>query len=232
MALRLSRHVPAAQQFLDAHLTDPLDRALAGLGDAPESESTIKRRVLSGLAACDSGSPPPPSVAKALEQDASGDPEWWVHAARIHVLADSARERAARAHLADQSLPYVFPGELHPLMVDVLAAGDRVLPALHVDWTRKLSKWVAEDLLRVDCQRGAMWFWPILGSMDPGRLVRPLARIIEGSVLPPGGAGLAAAYCLKIGSPAELMNTKNKPLDSLILALARNSVKRRLGEAG
>ena len=117
-------------------------------------------------------------------------------------------------------------------MVDVLAAGDRVLQSLHIDWTRKLSKWVAEDLLRVDCQRGAMWFWPILGAMDPGRVVRPLARIVEGASLPPGSAGLAAAYCLRIGSPAELMNTQKHSLDSLILALARSSVKRRLGEAG
>ena len=46
-----------------------------------------------------------------------------------------------------RSLPYVFPGEPDPLMVDVLAAGERC-PALHVDWIRKLTDWIAPPWLR------------------------------------------------------------------------------------
>lgn len=230
--LRLSRHVPEAQKFLDGHLSDPLDRALAGLSKAPQEESSLKRRVLSGLAACDAGQAPRAEEAAALEKEALGDPDWWIHAARIHVIADIARERTARSRLADQNLPYVFPGELHPLMVDLLAAGDRVLPALHVDWTRKLSKWIAEDLIRVDCQRQAMWFWPVIGSMDPGRLVRPLARLAEGPKMPPGGMGLAAAYCHRSGAPGNLLLARCDAEDRLVLALARAGAERRDAQAG
>jgi len=184
------------------------------------------------MAAADAGTPPSPSVAAALEAEAEGDPTWWIHAARVHVLADVSRERAARSRLADQSLPYVFPGEIHPLMVDLLAAGDRVLPALHVDWTRKLSKWMAEDLLRVDCQRRAMWFWPVLGSMDPGRLVRPLARLSGGAEMQEGSLGLAAAYCYRVGAPGDLLLESFGATDRLIYALARMGSERRDDQAG
>jgi hypothetical protein len=224
--LRLARAVPDAQAHLRTCLSDPLDLALAGLGPPPE-EQTLGRRVLSALAACDGGSPPAAPVAAALELEATEDPDWWIHAARVHVLADISRERAARSRLADQSLPYVFPGEIHPVMVDLLSAGDRVLPALHVDWTRKLSKWVAEDLLRVDCQRRAMWFWPVLGAMEPGRLVRPLGLLGFGASMPEGGLGLAAAYSQRVGAPGEPLLAKCGEVDKLVLALAQVGAQRR-----
>lgn len=225
--LRLARAVPDAQAYLRTWLSDPLDLALAGLGPPPKDERSLGRRVLSALAACDGGSPPAAPVAAALEAEAIEDPDWWIHAARVHVLADISRERAARARLADQSLPYVFPGETHPVMVDLLSAGDRVLPALHVDWTRKLTRWVAEDLLRVDCGRRAMWFWPVLGAMEPGRLVRPLALLGFGAPMPEGALGLAAAYCQRVGAPGELLVAQCSEVDKLVLALARVGAQRR-----
>ena len=48
--------------------------------------------------------------------------------------------------LSDQNLPYVFPGELHPLQIDIFAVGDKVLPALHVDWVRKLTSLAAQAI--------------------------------------------------------------------------------------
>jgi hypothetical protein len=225
--LRMARPVPDAQAYLRSRLSDPLDLALAGLGPPPKDEQSLGRRVLSALAACDAGSPPAAPVAAALEAEAIEDPDWWIHAARVHVLADISRERAARSRLADQSLPYVFPGEIHPVMVDLLSAGDRVLPALHVDWTRKLTRWVAEDLLGVDCERRAMWFWPVLGAMEPGRLVLPLARIGSRDSMPEGALGLAAAYCQRVGAPVERLQAKCGEVDKLLLALARVGAQRR-----
>jgi len=224
--LRLARQVPQAQAYLDTVLSEPLDRALAGVGPVPQNAETLNDRVLCALAGTDGGVLPSPGAARALEEESQGDPAVWIHAARVHVLSDVIRERGARARLAAQSLPYVFPGEIHPLMVDLLAAGDRILPALHVDWVRKLTKWM-EDLLRVDCVHCGLWFWPVLGSMDAGRLVRPLARLSEGSTMPPGGLGLAAAYCNRVGTPGDLMLVDCSPTDRLVAALAMVGAKRR-----
>jgi len=230
--LRLARQVPEARRYLDQVLEDPMDRALAGVGPPPDDQTTLEGRVLSALAAADGGTLPPAATAAALERDAEGDALWWVHAARIHVLADVTRERAARGRLADQSLPYVFPGEIHPLMVDLLAAADRVLPALHVDWVRKLTKWMSDDLIREDCVRLALWFWPVLGSLDPGRLVRPLARLSDMHSLPPGALGMAAAYCHRVGTPGDLMLAKSGPVDRLVMALALAGLQRRNDPSG
>ncbi len=232
--LRLARLVPDAQSYLDSHLQDPVDRALCGVGPVPDSETSIQRRVLSALAAADGGVLPSPADACALEKaaEAEGDPAWWVHAARIHMLSDVSREQQARRRLADQNLPYVFPGELHPLMVDLLAAADRVLPALHVDWVRKLTKWMVEDLVRVDCMQRAMWFWPVLDAMDPGRMVRPLAKLANVQGFPPGGLGLAAAYCNRVGAPGELLLEQCCTTDRVILALAQAGMERRLSVTG
>ena len=209
--LRLARQVPKARAYLDGRLEDPLQRALAGVGPAPEDGDTLELRVLAGLAAADGGVFLHPAKAAQLEAEAEGDPVWWIHAARLHVLADVTRERAARSRLADQSLPYVFPGEIHPLMVDLLAAADRVLPALHVDWVRKLTKWMAEDLIRVDCAQRSLWFWPSLGAMDPGRMVRPLARMAEAPAMAEGALGIAAAYCHRVGAPGDLVLARCGP---------------------
>ncbi len=230
--LRLARHVPEAQGYLKTVLEDPLDLALAGLLAPPQGETALDRRVLAALASIDGGVPLVPSAAAALERDAEGDPLWWVHAARVHVLSAESREREARSRLASQQLPYVFPGEIHPLMVDLLAAGDRVLPALHVDWVRKLTKWLCEDLIGVDCARLALWFWPVLGSLDPARLVRPLARISESDLGLPGSAGIAATYCHCVGGPGDLMLARCGPLDRLVLAMALAGMERRADQVG
>jgi hypothetical protein len=219
--------VPQALAFLDPHLTDPLHRALAGIGPAPENETTLERRVLSGLAACDAGTPPPARVGAALEAEAGSDPALWIHAARVHVLSDIGRSRQARSRLAGQDLPYVFPGEIHPLMVDVLAGGDQILPALHVDWVKKLTRWTATDLLRVDCERQTMWFWPVLTAMAPGQLVRPLAQVTNGAPMDDGSLGLAAAYCRRVGAPGELLMAQSGSTDKLLLALATVGAQRR-----
>jgi hypothetical protein len=218
-ALRLARRVPAIRDHLSAHLDDPLDRALAGLGDPPDDDSTLRSAVLSAQARTDGGAVLDPTMAAELEKRAEGDPEWWIPAARIHGCCSIDRQRQARSILARQILPYVFPGEIHPMMVDVIAAGDRVLPALHVDWVRKVTVWVS-PLLVNDLRHCGLWFWPILGSLAPERLARPLPRLIETTKLPPGGLGMAVAYCHSIGTPGALFLDRCSPQDQLMAALA------------
>jgi hypothetical protein len=110
-------------------------------------------------------------------------------------------------------------------MVHLLAAGDRVLPALHIDWTRKLTKWVS-DLIALDLTHLGLWFWPILDSMDPDRLARPMPRLAKRNRGPAGAIGLAVAYCHNIGIPGDLLLERCGPDDRLLAALAWESTTR------
>lgn len=226
-ALRLARRVPGASAALSALPLRPIQRALCGAEPPPalpEPEDDVEHATLVGLCHLDAGAPLPGPWAARLEAAASGDRAWWVPAARLHHAADLERERHSRMRLSEQDLPYVFPGELHPLMVDVLASADRVFTALHVDWMRKLTAWAA-DALPADQAAVGLWFWPVLRFMDERSLNGPLSKLARSRRAPPGGRGLAAAYAHRNGlGPAELREpaafARLDPADRLLLALA------------
>ncbi len=197
--LRLIRRLPTFAARLNPAGLDPIQRALAGLDEPPSLEGDLTQRIRIAVARLDGRLENDPVVMAALEEEAqaSGDPHMWMTAARLHSVASIPREAEARMALSDQALPYVFPGEIDPLMVHLLAAGERILPALHVDWIRKLTVWLG-PALTLDCKCGGLWFWPVLRSLDAGKLARPLAKLAT-LRLPKGGYGLAAAYCRRIG---------------------------------
>ena len=217
LELRLVRRVAGLAEAVDERITDPIGRALAGLGPPVETPTTVADRIRLAVA-CGGGT----AVEMGELEDAArntGDPGLWVAAARLHATANIGREAAARMSLSEQSLPYVFPGEIDPMMVDLFAVGERVLPALHVDWVRKLTSWVA-PVLAVDCAGLGMWFWPVLGVLDAGKLARPLSQLAAVG-LPPGGLGLAVAYGQRIGVDVEILAADCGELDRRIVALAR-----------
>ncbi len=190
-----------------------------GLEDPPPSDGSLGMDILIAQARTDGGDLLPADQSADLEKRAEGDARWWIPAARIHAICSLERQRRARSALANQHLPYVFPGEIHPLMVDLLAAGDRILPAMHVDWVRKITQWTSQ-LLITDLVQLGLWFWPILDSLDPERLARPLPRLLKRRKWPPGGLGMAVAYCHSIGTPGALILDQCGPADRLIAALA------------
>jgi len=218
LELRMIRRLPDVAARLDDRITDPIARALAGLEPPPATAASLIDRVRIAVAA---GGTMSAAVLGDLEEEAkaSGDANLWVTAARLHAMVNLGREAAARMSLSEQSLPYVFPGEIDEVMVDLLAVADRVLPALHVDWVRKLTQWIA-PVLALDCRAQGMWFWPVLGSLDGGKLARPLAKLAQ-VPLGPGGAGLALSYSLRIGLEPEELTAKCEDLDRRIIALAR-----------
>ncbi len=226
-ALRLSRRVPGAGQALGALGLTPIQRALCGLDAAPafpDPESNVEQATLVGLCHLDASAPIPAAWAARLEAAAEGDPAYWVPAARLHHAADPERERQSRMRLSEQDLPYVFPGELHPAMVDVLASADRVFTALHIDWMRKLTAWAA-DAMPADQAAVGLWFWPVLRFMDERALIAPIRRLERARRAPPGGRGLALAYAHRNGlAPAELRDpaafARLAAADRLLLALA------------
>jgi len=212
---RWVRRVPGLAESLSDQFNDPIHRALAGLDGALKSGNTLDERIRLGVAGCSYEL----ADLHELEEEAkaSGDPHLWVMAARLHAEQNIGREAAARIALSEQALPYVFPGELHPMMVDLLAIGERVVPALHVDWIRKLTVW-AGSAIALDCKTQGMWFWPILQCLDAGKMVRPLNRLATRN-LPDGSKGLAAAYAETIGVSVPEMESDFGERDRLIVAL-------------
>ncbi len=220
---RLIARLPWVRARLEDRTTDPTRRVLMGMPcDAP-APAALRDRV--GWARGGY----PWSVAdcarmegEARDQEAISE---WIHAARCHASASVAREAEARRALSAQELPYVFPGEVHPLMVDVWAAGEKILPALHVDWVRKLTDWMA-PALALDCEHLGMWFWPVIRSLDAGRLKGPMTRLLTGR-MSAGGMGLLTIYAERIGFGFPSINDTLQPLDRRIVALARLAVSQR-----
>lgn len=222
VALRLARGNSGSVSALAPTCADPLARALLGLEPPPDpaGEPDLGRAVRAALAWAElDPARLDPKLAAAIEARAVGSLEWWVPAARAHALCSPAREREARRALAAQDLPYVAPGALHPVQVDVLAVGDRLLEALHVDHVRRLTTLVCEALV-LDARALGLWFWPVLRSLSADRVERALVALPSARRLPPGARGLAAAYLGRIGLDAAPALREAGPLDQLLFALA------------
>lgn len=225
--LRLSRHIPTVHERLDALLEDPVRRALAGLGVVdPSTQTDPTQQALAAIAMAESGE----SVSVAWLEDmertvAAAHPHLWPMVARAHVLVNPERERQARITLSVQDLPYAFPGEVNDTQVALFAAGDRVLPALHVDWVRKLTG-LACGALTEDLRHQGLWAWPALQVMEPRQVTRTLRRALRRTRrMPAGTKGLTVAYLEQVGVEADV---ELGPADGLLLDLARATRKRTL----
>jgi hypothetical protein len=121
--------------------------------------------------------------------------------------------------LAEQSLPYVFPGNLDAMQIELLAAGDCILPALHADWVRKLSGFVLEALV-IDLRFSGGWFWPLLEVLEG----RKATRMVQDTALRPrkgpGGMGMLGAYLMRLGEPMDSLVPDFGPADKLVAAVA------------
>jgi len=219
--LRLARRVPEVREPMAALASTELEQALLGVGPSPDprGQPDLASSILAAQAAADAGQSVDPVVAAGLERRAEGDLTWWVPAARLHVRASPDRERLARMALSTQDLPYVFPGELHPMQVAMLAGGDRVVQALHVDWLRKLTGFVADALL-LDGRALGLWFWPILRFLDDKKLARPLGKLVRARRVPSGARGLWAAYLARIGGDPRKLLAAGDDHDVFVYALA------------
>ena len=226
--LRLARRVPEVRAVMVDLVSTELEQALLGMGPAPDprGQPDLASSILAAQAAVDSGQAVDPAVAAGLERRAEGDLSWWVPAARLHVGASPDRERLARMALSTQDLPYVFPGELHPMQVALLAGGDRVVQALHVDWLRKLTGFVADALL-LDGRALGLWFWPILRFLDDKKLMRPLGKLARARRVPQGARGLWAAYLARIGGDPRKLLAAGDEHDTFVYALAMASERPR-----
>ena len=115
----------------------------------------------------------------------------------ILCLVGDSIELEARRRISKQILPYVFPGELCELQVDVLAAGDRTLYVLHVDWMRKIADLTCQALY-LDCQELGFWFGPLIQILPEKIFSKALKKIPRKKRLNRGSLGVSAYYAHKI----------------------------------
>ena len=201
--LRLARRVSWVVDAVESRVTGDIDRALLGVGTADPAGRTLEDRIRIATACFDSGVSGQAGDLATLESDAmlTERPDLFIPAARAFAQISTERETSARIALSEQSLPYVFPGDVHPLMMDVLACGERILPALHVDWLRKLTAWLA-PAVAVDCAAMGLWFWPVLDVLDIKKMSRELSKRIKRPA-PRGARGLMAAYGTRLALPLD-----------------------------
>ncbi len=226
---RLARRAPPLQAALaQIELPDEIN-ALAGIlppPPLPDPAAGLQPAVHAGLCHLDAGAPLPAPWAAALEAAAQGDLRWWVPAARLHHAAAPNRVRDSRMALSEQDLPYVFPGDLHPLLVDALASAELVFTALHVDWMRKLAAWMAEAL-PADQEALGLWFWPITTFLDDRALLPALRKAAAARRGPPGARGLAFAVAARAGVALPPPPGGLGPADLLLLGAALAADRRR-----
>lgn len=192
--LRLARRVAWVVDAVESRVSDDIDRALLGVGTADPEGRSLDDRVRIATAEFDGGVRGHADALAALESEAMATerPELFIPAARAYAQVSTERETSARIALSEQSLPYVFPGDVHPLMMDVLACGERILPALHVDWLRKLTAWLS-PAVAVDSAAMGLWFWPVLDVLDIKKMSRELSKRIKRPAQR-GARGVMAAY--------------------------------------
>lgn len=221
LLLRLARGQEGLRPVLSGLLDDPKDLSLCGIesaADAPPSDA-LADTVRWAWTRIEEGRPPPVDMLARLEERATGDLEWWGPAARLHARCSVARENQARMALAEQSLPYVFPGSLDPMQIELMAAGDRILPALHVDWVRKLTGFVLEGMI-LDLRFSGGWFWPLLEVFEgskPARVIRDCVRRPRRGL---GARGMLCAYLSRLGEPLDSLGGELDAADALLAAVA------------
>ena len=155
-----------------------------------------------------------------LEDKAKSHMALWPIAARIHALQHDDRVMQARIKLSHQQLPFSLFHELDEVQVEVLACGDKILNALHVDWVRKLARHTLKAL-PLDCQNVGFWFAPILDVLPEEDIKRSLKKLTRTRKFQVGSLGLAAFYSWRLNMDEDLFLSSAQSRDKELFSLAK-----------
>lgn len=217
-AYRLLRFLPTIEPFSDhkdpilSSLIKPMDLSLFSSGD-------LKHEIIYALYHAEKGNPLPSDLLSTLEERSKNDHQLWPLAARAHVLSSFSRADKARQRLSEQMLPFVLPGDLHPIQIEALAAGDQVLGALHVEWMRKLADLTIEAL-SLDCNSLGFWFAPMIDVLPEKAFVKALKKLLRRRRMAEGGWGLAAIYAHQLNLNPKPWLNRGDLMDEALYALA------------
>ena len=156
--------------------------------------------------------------AKELEAFFEGDLQWWVQAAQYHVSVSPKREDLARIRLSQGTIPFVFPGDLLPIHVEIIAAGKGILSVLHADLNRKLSDLVLRTF-PLDAQYLGAWFLPLLPVLNENVLKKHIKSHLRRARK--NEAGLVSLYAQHMGLDHQRCIAKASKKSLLVYLLGR-----------
>lgn len=221
--LCFAKKIPEIRALLMKEKLDPIQRSFLGLElIAPSITSNLEQDVRIAKSFVQNGGVLEAVFLKDLEQRAESEPVLHVDVARIHVQLFGEREEEARRFLVREELPFVFPGELTPLHIELFAVGDRALHVLHVEGLKALAQ-VALDALEVDIIHQKMWFYPFLEVLPEKIFIRKIRKLSRKAKYKGGGIGLLAFYALKLGMDPDAILRNGDALDKFFYDLARQS---------
>lgn len=221
--LFLAKKVPEIKDLLMKEKLDPIQRSFLGLELIdPNITSNLEDDIRIAKSFVQNGGVLDTEFLKNLEQRAVSEPVLHVDVARIHVQLSPEREEEARRFVVREELPFVFPGELTPLHIELFAVGDRALHVLHVDGLKALAQ-IALDALEVDVIHQKMWFYPFLEVLPEKIFIRKIRKLSRKVKYKGGGIGLLAFYALKLGMDSAPILRNGDALDQFFYDLAKQS---------
>ena len=155
-----------------------------------------------------------------LEERVRDHMDIWPIATRIHAAQHDDRVTQSRIKLSHQQLPFSLFNALDDLQVEVLACGDKILNALHVDWVRKLARHTLKAL-PLDCQNVGFWFAPILDVLPEEDIKKSLKKLKHMRKIQEGSLGLAAFYAWRLNMDEHIFLSRATQRDKDLFSLAK-----------
>ena len=222
---RFACHVPWIQERLTSIVYNQYFRVLLGVEQKkPQITDQIQEDIWVVESCLSQGTAVDLGLLQSLEERAKFDPVLHIQAAALHVRGNPNREIEARKFLCNPVIPYVFPGDIDPIHIELFAVGDRVLHVLHVDWLRKMGE-IAIGVLEEDCRNHGTWLLPFLEVLPERQLKKEILRLSKKSRLQGGGLGVLALYGNSLGmNPIELLQKGNR-YDQLLFFVGKEMMR-------
>ena len=185
----------------------------------PSRGDSLREEVFLSWAWTENGGELSKEYCASLERRSVEHMMLWPIAARVHASQHDDRVIHARRVLSVQQLPFSLPQELDEIQVEVLACGDKILNALHVDWVRKVARHTL-DALVLDCRCIGFWFLPILDVLPEELIKRNIKKILRAKKLQKGSLGLAAYYARRLNMDEQKFLERGTKEDQEIFSLA------------
>ena len=232
--LSFSRNVEWIQERLVKVCTDDLNRALLGEDIEIElvqpNENNLERLIWLARSRVEQGKSIEESWLRDLESMTESNPLFHIEAASTHVKASMSREMLSRQRLCSMEIPFVYPGEVLPLHIELFAGGEKALHVLHVELLRKLGM-VIIDTLELDCQHRGAWLLPLIEVLPERKFKKEIERLTKSPsrknqrLFKGGGWGLLATYAQRIGLDIEPILERGDKMDWLYWIVTSEMIK-------
>lgn len=232
--LSFSRNVPWIQERLLKVCTEDLSQALLG-GDveltlAQPTRDNLVQLIWSARAMLEQGVSLDEGWLNQLEDTATSEPLLHIEAASLHVKASMSREMLSRQRLCSMQIPFVYPGDILPLHIELFAGGEKALHVLHVELLRKLGI-VIIDSLEIDCQHRGAWLLPLIEVLPERKFIKEIQKLTKSPsrknqrLFKGGGWGLLATYAQRIGLEVDPILERGDEMDWLYWTVTSEMIK-------